>query len=162
MSVCSTILEMMHNGGRSIQECIVVAEAMERGPDRSEIYRLFDGLLETDCNDEAMAIAVLALAYQINAGNEVRAARLARPAAPHRYRERLGLSPKAWRGIREQIFARDGFECTYCGSSDDPTIDHIVPLIRGGTNDFANLTPACRSCNSSKGDRLLSEWRAMA
>jgi 5-methylcytosine-specific restriction endonuclease McrA len=39
------------------------------------------------------------------------------------------------------------------------TIDHIVPLARGGTNYEGNLTPACRPCNSSKGTLLLVEWR---
>lgn len=49
--------------------------------------------------------------------------------------------------------------CSYCGKLCE-TVDHIVPLNRGGDNQRDNLTPACRSCNSSKGDRLLSEWEA--
>lgn len=163
MSICSTLLEMLHNGGRPIEDCIVVAKAMERGPDRDSVYRLFDGLIETDCNDEAMAIAVLALSHEIIAANKVTARQWSRPpSAPHRYRERLGLSQRQWREIRQQVFDRDGLECSYCGSTDNPTVDHIVPLIRGGSNDMDNLTPACRSCNSSKGDKLLSEWRELA
>lgn len=49
--------------------------------------------------------------------------------------------------------------CTYCP---DPatTIDHVIPLTRGGDNYEGNLTPACRPCNSSKGNRLNVEWRA--
>lgn len=39
--------------------------------------------------------------------------------------------------------------CTYCGKPAD-TIDHIVPIAKGGTGDIDNLTPACRSCNSKK------------
>ena len=47
--------------------------------------------------------------------------------------------------------------CFYC--QDFPTtVDHVVPLIRGGTNHRDNLVPCCRPCNSSKRDKLLNEW----
>lgn len=39
--------------------------------------------------------------------------------------------------------------CTYCGEPAD-TIDHIVPIIKGGDSSRENLTPACRSCNRKK------------
>ena len=38
------------------------------------------------------------------------------------------------------------------------SIDHVVPLSRGGKHEIENLLPACRSCNSSKGAKLLEEW----
>jgi 5-methylcytosine-specific restriction endonuclease McrA len=47
--------------------------------------------------------------------------------------------------------------CFYC--KDFPTtVDHVVPLIHGGTNYQENLVPCCRPCNSSKGDKSLAEW----
>ena len=49
-------------------------------------------------------------------------------------------------------------ECAYCGGL-ATTIDHVVPLSRGGTNFEGNLVSACRRCNSAKCDRLLIEWR---
>lgn len=49
--------------------------------------------------------------------------------------------------------------CFYCPGLAE-TVDHVVPLVRGGTNYEGNLVPACRSCNSSKAARLLIEWRA--
>lgn len=48
--------------------------------------------------------------------------------------------------------------CTYCGSAENITIDHIIPLSRGGKHVAENLAAACYACNSSKGNRLLSEW----
>jgi 5-methylcytosine-specific restriction endonuclease McrA len=48
--------------------------------------------------------------------------------------------------------------CVYCGATENITIDHIVPLSRGGKHEADNLTPACFPCNSSKCDRLLTEW----
>lgn len=38
-------------------------------------------------------------------------------------------------------------------------IDHVVPISRGGANSIGNIVAACGSCNSSKNDRLLTEWR---
>lgn len=42
--------------------------------------------------------------------------------------------------------------CYLCGAIAD-TIDHVIPLSKGGTNWPANLRPACRSCNSRKGTK---------
>ena len=42
----------------------------------------------------------------------------------------------------------------------DTHIDHIVPLSRGGGHARANIAPICRSCNSRKHTRLLSEMAA--
>ena len=52
--------------------------------------------------------------------------------------------------------------CCYCARSfaNTPnTIDHIVPLTAGGSHFSWNLAPACKSCNSSKGNNLLADWR---
>lgn len=40
--------------------------------------------------------------------------------------------------------------CVYCGAPSQST-DHIAPLVHGGSPDWENLAPACRSCNSGKG-----------
>lgn len=48
--------------------------------------------------------------------------------------------------------------CFYCGKTGG-TADHVVPISRGGKHAEGNLVPACRSCNSSKGNLLLVEWR---
>lgn len=50
--------------------------------------------------------------------------------------------------------------CTYCRLQLATTLDHVIPLTRGGTNYEGNLSPACRRCNSSKADRLIVEWRS--
>jgi 5-methylcytosine-specific restriction endonuclease McrA len=48
--------------------------------------------------------------------------------------------------------------CTYCPRLAS-TIDHVIPLYRGGTNHEGNLTPCCKPCNSSKRDRYIIEWK---
>lgn len=50
--------------------------------------------------------------------------------------------------------------CAYCGKFvKRPTIDHVIPVIRGGRHAIGNVLPACGKCNSSKGGSLLVEWR---
>lgn len=59
-----------------------------------------------------------------------------------------------------QRVALYGGRCYYCGSEAD-TIDHRIPICRGGTNLPANLVPACRSCNSRKRHRTEGEWKGV-
>ena len=57
---------------------------------------------------------------------------------------------------RRAVFARDGSRCQYC-SGPAESIDHVVPRSRGGEHIWENVVAACRRCNTSKRDRLLSE-----
>jgi 5-methylcytosine-specific restriction endonuclease McrA len=52
-------------------------------------------------------------------------------------------------------------KCHYCGRSVPPkelTMDHVVPLIRGGKSTKGNVAPACKECNSRKKYLLPVEW----
>ena len=49
--------------------------------------------------------------------------------------------------------------CVVCGSDKEITLDHIIPISRGGRHSVGNLQPLCRSCNSSKQDKFMVEWR---
>jgi HNH endonuclease len=44
--------------------------------------------------------------------------------------------------------------CVHCGSRTDLTLDHIIPLSRGGTDAWANCQLLCTTCNNKKGDSL--------
>lgn len=51
--------------------------------------------------------------------------------------------------------------CHYCGENFPPaelTLDHIVPLVRGGHSTRGNCVPACKTCNTAKRDLLPTEW----
>lgn len=53
---------------------------------------------------------------------------------------------------------RFGGRCAYCAERSDLTMDHVVPLSRGGRHAIGNILPACDRCNKSKGGLLLVEW----
>jgi 5-methylcytosine-specific restriction endonuclease McrA len=52
-----------------------------------------------------------------------------------------------------EILERDDFRCQHCGVRRFLTVDHILPVGLGGTNDPSNLQTLCNSCNCSKGGR---------
>jgi len=66
------------------------------------------------------------------------------------YRSRVPFSKK-------NVMIRDECKCQYCGSNRELTVDHIIPVSRGGKSSFENCVTACINCNSKKGNKLPSE-----
>lgn len=59
---------------------------------------------------------------------------------------------------RKNILRRDGHRCQFCGRSDIAlTVDHVMPMSRGGEDIWENLVCACVRCNNKKGDRTPEE-----
>ena len=51
--------------------------------------------------------------------------------------------------------------CHYCGNKTahkNLTMDHLVPLARGGRSTKNNLVPSCKDCNNKKKNMLPLEW----
>lgn len=68
-----------------------------------------------------------------------------------------GFSNKDWLYIMNEF----EWKCFYCGSGlhrYNRTIDHIIPITKGGLHEKWNIVPCCVSCNSSKNNKLLMEW----
>jgi 5-methylcytosine-specific restriction endonuclease McrA len=64
------------------------------------------------------------------------------------------------------LFARDAYTCQYCGRHERDlkgrqflTRDHVVPVCRGGLNEWDNVVTACSPCNNRKGGRTPDEAR---
>lgn len=62
------------------------------------------------------------------------------------------------------LFARDDYQCQYCGrrsselkTRESLTRDHLIPMSRGGTNEWSNVVTACSSCNTKKANRMPNE-----
>jgi len=76
--------------------------------------------------------------------------------AKAKYRSRLhdargSHTTAEWRAI----LARYDGACVKCGSEQDITLDHVMPLAMGGTDFATNLQPLCLSCNCSKQDKYI-------
>jgi len=58
------------------------------------------------------------------------------------------------------LLAKFDRSCAYCGDKLEGrlTLDHVVPVLKGGTNFISNLVPCCQTCNSSKNARTMAEW----
>lgn len=81
-------------------------------------------------------------------------------AAVHRHARRARVRQARVTGpvpVAVYVRLRQDQRCVYCGDMAG-TVDHIVPLARGGYEHEDNLVPACSRCNSSKGAKLLHEW----
>lgn len=63
---------------------------------------------------------------------------------------------------RATVYKKYDGRCAYCGQKialKDMQIDHLYPIYLGGTNDFSNLMPSCRSCNNYKRTYTLEKFR---
>jgi 5-methylcytosine-specific restriction endonuclease McrA len=61
-------------------------------------------------------------------------------------------SSTRWRKRRALILKMHDYCCVYCGD-DANTVDHVIPITKGGTDDPLNLVAACARCNYSFGNR---------
>lgn len=63
---------------------------------------------------------------------------------------------QARNGISQNKRARilSSGKCVVCGATENLTVDHIIPLAKGGNNSESNLQVMCKSCNSRKGARI--------
>jgi 5-methylcytosine-specific restriction endonuclease McrA len=67
------------------------------------------------------------------------------------------MKPKlSVRFSRGNIYLRDNGECQYCGDRierKEATLDHVIPVSKGGKSVWDNCVTACAPCNSNKSDK---------
>lgn len=62
---------------------------------------------------------------------------------------------------RQRLLKQPHLTCAYSGvplTERTLTLDHVTPLIRGGTDSVVNIVPACAPCNMSKSGMAVCEW----
>lgn len=102
--------------------------------------------------------------YEANKEQVLEAGRKWREANPGKWAERSRRRRALERNALHIPFTHAALEarlsmfpgCWMCGGDAD-TVDHLIPIARGGPHCLSNLRPACRSCNASKGARTPSE-----
>ena len=81
-------------------------------------------------------------------------------STPHHYLFNLETlsSSEAKKLWRRKIKERWDYECAYCGSEKNLTIDHVVPRSKGGTDFTKNVVCCCHDCNQSKSHTPWEDW----
>ena len=67
------------------------------------------------------------------------------------------------KGLNQELMRRQDNTCVYCGYrriARSLDIDHVIPAVRGGSNDVSNLQVICRPCNQRKGLQTDREFRS--
>lgn len=57
---------------------------------------------------------------------------------------------------KSNLFLRDQYKCLYCNQSfgrRDLSLDHVLPISKGGKTNWENIVAACQKCNGAKGDK---------
>ena len=72
------------------------------------------------------------------------------------YVEKTGTIPREPIPPQVQMFVwqRDQGRCVKCGSRERLEYDHIIPLVKGGSNTERNIQLLCESCNRAKGSTI--------
>ena len=72
-------------------------------------------------------------------------ARQAKKTATQRRRKSIDPS------VRLHVYERDAYSCVVCGTNQNLTLDHIIPVAKGGGNEESNLQTMCLEDNIRKG-----------
>ena len=56
--------------------------------------------------------------------------------------------------VVDVVWRRDGGKCVYCGSTENPQLDHIIPFSKGGATTVENLQLLCQKCNLQKSNKI--------
>lgn len=57
--------------------------------------------------------------------------------------------------VKRYIYTKYGKKCLCCGSEEKISLDHVIPVNKGGKDEVENLQPLCKSCNSRKNVQII-------
>ena len=157
---CSTCGNLLHRVAKSLPEGRATCQPCRRavtGSHARNVPHVCEG-----CGSPFVGLAQARFCSRL-CSNRAHAPAFTRDPSDHRATRavREAAAPGLNRTERNRLlrtWKRRGVPCAYC-TRPPTTVDHVVPLILGGTNYEGNLVPACRACNSSKSGLLLAEWR---
>jgi len=94
--------------------------------------------------------------YQHCKGKNPEAFMLKKRIARHKYRELVRNAEGSFTAAQWlEVKALYGDACLSCGSTQSISIDHVVPLSKGGRNDISNIQPLCLTCNKRKSSKTI-------
>jgi 5-methylcytosine-specific restriction endonuclease McrA len=169
----ASVIQILQERGLTAGQIALAAALIESRADGEDLIRSMIAGLETSKRPHELAAFVEGLCPILTRKpprQDLRSdrANVRRECPPCGPNERWGhdgritprLPEKQWWPLRNSVVSDGEWTCHYCGEQNERMCaDHVVPLSRGGTNERQNLVCCCIPCNSSKADRLLSEWQ---
>src|SRR3990167_8406153 len=121
---------------------IATARAREQRPEVKEKRNKYSATIQAKLNKEKYLATPKGMANSRKKVANYRA----------RLRKAEGIvTAQDWMGI----LARHHYLCFYCNQkSFKMTLDHVIPLSKGGRNSPENIVPACHKCNCTKRDKI--------
>ena len=110
----------------------------------------------------AIALLILGKAEALDLANEIWFVKSPNfvIAVPQHIRLTITSTERIWKVPpvnRREVLKRDNHRCQYCGSNKRLTLDHVIPVSKGGEHKWNNVVTACESCNQRKRDRTPHE-----
>ena len=65
---------------------------------------------------------------------------------------------------KANLYLRDLYTCQYCNtpySKQSLSLDHVIPLSKGGKTNWENIVAACQKCNTQKGNKMIMKPKRM-
>ena len=105
----------------------------------------------------AIALLILGKAEALDLANEIWFVKSPNfvIAVPQHIRLTITSTERIWKVPpvnRREVLKRDNHRCQYCGSNKRLTLDHVIPVSKGGEHKWNNVVTACESCNQYKRD----------
>ena len=105
----------------------------------------------------AIALLILGKAEALDLANEIWFVKSPNfvIAVPQHIRLTITSTERIWKVPpvnRREVLKRDNHRCQYCGSNKRLTLDHVIPVSKGGEHKWNNVVTACEPCNHYKRD----------
>lgn len=141
---CGKVFERLRAGKKYCSvTCKKMAGNLRNGPSNAERYQRE--------RDKRLAYAIDYARSHPEVGQATKRRRRAAVQSNGLYR----FNGKDWKRCMDRF----GGKCFYCGEKKRLSMDHVVPVSRGGSHGAGNIVPACVSCNASKNSSFVVEWR---
>lgn len=93
------------------------------------------------------------------AWNEDNPEKYKRNVAKSQMKRKISKDAKSYKILDKELFKLRHSPCAFCNTTENITIDHIIPISRNGAHSIGNLQSLCKSCNSKKKAKFISEYK---